>query len=101
MQGSVANTKFPSCALFKDEASFNVFNVHILQLWALHNPQDKRGRTAQQPFAVNMWNEIISDCFLERFLILPCLDAMKYLTFLATVSPNFLNEVPPDIRQPV
>lgn len=92
---------FEKLILFTDEACFTrdgVFNSKNTHLWDVENPHEPFIRAHQQRFAVNVWAGIVGEFVIGPYLLPNRLNGENYRTFLDTVLPELLEDLPLNIR---
>lgn len=88
--------------LFTDECCFTrngIMNYHNAHHWADANPHVAQRCHFQHRFSVNVWAGILGDSLLGPHVLPERLTGATYLQFLEEVLPNFLDDVPLDIRR--
>lgn len=88
--------------MFSDEVTFSregVLNTHKVHMCALDNPHATRPRAAQQRFTVNVLAGIVTVNLVGSYILLPRLDARKYLVIIQEVLPEKVNDVPAHVRR--
>ncbi|KOC58833.1 hypothetical protein WH47_02069 [Habropoda laboriosa] len=101
--GEIArNPSFCRFVLWTDEACFTrkgCFNVQNSHVWDDENPFAVRSHAAQERWSINLWAGICDDFVVGPYILPNRLNGATYNNFLENVLPNFLEEIPLEIRR--
>lgn len=88
--------------LWSDESTCRrdgYMNLHNLHYWCLENPHAMREDKSQYQFKINYWTGIINGQIIGPIEIHGNLNGNNYLELLRDTLPEFLEELPEELRQ--
>lgn len=91
-----------SVILFTDECCFTkdgVLNYHNIHHWAYENPHEIHQSSSQHRISINVWAGILGDHLLGPHVLPHRLNAVGYLNFLQNTLPDYLDDIPLDVRR--
>lgn len=102
LQQNLRQPDFGRYVLFTDEACFTrdgFFNSRNSHIWDDENPHAIALRRDQHQFSVNVWAGIVGENIIGPYLLPPRLNGHIYVQFLEQILPEFLEDVPLNIRR--
>lgn len=95
------NNFFIKTVLSTDEAMFTnngMFNMHNEHLWSEQNPHHLLQVHHQQRFSINVWVGVVDDYLIGPIELPNRMNAAMYYEFLQETLPQFLEDIPLNIR---